>query len=542
MLSRTIRPRADPSSTPCAPPPVWCWCWPRSRRPPRRTAPARAQPPPGTAPTAPEPPPVEPAGGAAAARHHHRGLARAGPPLDLAYHALNLPEYVIELALTPLAFTVGLVQRYRVDKRVYDLLRNDAGTIKVVPNAKFSGGEGFGIGAALEFDNLLEREEELSVGGLIRLDRDYETRARYRQKVARLEGREISAEIHYELDQNLKYYGLGNDSEKTDERVVEERALDVEAAMDILSGTLWNGGGQIALGYRRNRLGPGIDTGVMPTPPLGEPGDTVVPTADFDSEYHDYARGAIALYRDTRDRAGRTTTGARSELDLGVNAGLDQADLGAATLRANHTAFFPLLPLYRVLVLNAGPPRSAGSPRGDSVPLNNMVLLDRKHGLRGYSTGRFRDQFGWWASAEYRYPIWEYQDTGVAMSPALFVDTGQVGGTLADLVDQAPRWSAGAGCASSTTPASSWWSRSAGRPRATRSASTWGRTCEGSSVALDGRRAGRRLRPGGRRCRTTRASSGWRRRSCTGGRRGSRCRATGGTARCRRPSCRSGAR
>ena len=406
---------------------------------------ARAQPPPGTTPAAPEPTPVEPAPEPPPPGTTTEVWREPTPPLDLAYHALNLPEYVIELALTPLAFTVGLVQRYRVDKRFYDLLRNDAGTIKVVPNAKFSGGEGFGIGAALELENLLEREEELSIGGLIRLDNDYEARARYRQKVARLEGREISAEVHYELDQNLKYYGLGNDSEKSDERVIEERALDVEAAMDILSGILWNGGGQVAIGYRRNRLGPGIDGGTVPAPPLGLPGDTVEPTGDYDLVYHDYARGGISLYRDTRDRIGRSTTGTLSELDLGVTAGLDQADLGAASLRANVTSFFPLLPIYRVLVLSAGAAAVGRLTSGDQVPLRNMVLLDRKHGLRGYSSGRFRDQFGWWGSAEYRYPIWEYQDTRVAMSPALFVDVGQVGGRLLDLVDQAPKWSAGGG-------------------------------------------------------------------------------------------------
>ncbi len=413
---------------------------------PAAATPARAQPPPGTAPpAAPEPPPTEPAAEPPPPGTTTEVWREPEPPLDLGYHALNLPEYVIELALTPLEFAVGLVQRYRVDKRVYDFLRNDAGTIKVVPNLKFSGGEGFGVGAALELDNLLEREEELSIGGLIRLNRDYETRVRYQQKVATLEGREISAEVHYELDQNLKYYGIGNDSDKSDERIIEERALDVEAAMDILSGLLWNGGGRLELGYRRNRLAPGIDTGPMPTPPLGEPGDTVVPTADFDRLYHNYARGAIALYRDTRDRIGRTTTGSLTEVDVGANVGLDQADLGAATVRANYTDFIPLLPLYRVLVLTAGVAAVGRLTAGDSVPLRNMVLLDRKHGLRGYSTGRFRDQFGWWASAEYRYPIWEYQDTGVAMSPALFVDAGQVGGRVQDLVDQKPRWSVGGG-------------------------------------------------------------------------------------------------
>jgi len=403
---------------------------------------ARAQPPPGTAPPAPEPPPPEPAPEPPPPGTTTEVWHEPEPPLDLAYHALNLPEYVIELALTPLEFTVGLVQRYRVDKRVYDLLRNDAGTIKVVPNAKFSGGDGFGVGAALEFDNVLEREEELSIGGLIRLNRDYETRVRYQQRLATLDGREISAEVHYELDQNLKYYGIGNDSEKSDERVIDERSLDVEAALDLLRGTIFNGGGRVELGYRRNRLAPGSETGVTP---LGEAGDMVVPPPDFGGSQHNYARGGFTLYHDTRDRKGRTTTGTLTELELAANVGLDQADLGAATARGNFSWFIPVLPLHRVLVLNAGAATVGRLTPGDQVPLRNLVLLDRKHGLRGYSTGRFRDQFGWWASAEYRYPIWEYQDTGVAISPALFVDTGQVGGTVLDLGNQAPRWSVGGG-------------------------------------------------------------------------------------------------
>ena len=424
---------------------------------------AHAQPPPGTSPPeahgviprdlvsgsggdrsggTPEPPPAEPAPEPPPAGTTTEVWREPTPPLDLGYHLLNLPEYVIELALTPFEFTVGLVQRYRVDKRVYDLLRNDAGTIRVSPNVKFSGGDGFGVGAALKLEGLLEREEELSIGGLIRLDRDYETRVRFEQKVARLDGRQISAEVHYELDQNLKYYGLGNQTEQSDKRVIDERALDVEAAMDILSGVLWNSGGKIEFGYRRNRLASGSETGVTP---LGEDGDMVVPTADFDGDRHNYARGAVSLYRDTRDRIGRSTTGTFSEVEIGATAGLDKSDLGAASLRANVTGFIPLLPLYRVLVLNAGVAAVGRLTTGDDVPLRNMVLLDRKHGLRGYSTGRFRDQFGWWASAEYRYPIWEYQDTGVAMSPALFVDTGQVGGRVQDLVDAAPKWSVGGG-------------------------------------------------------------------------------------------------
>lgn len=403
---------------------------------------AHAEPPPGSAPAAPAPPPAEPAPEPPPPGTTTEVWREPTPPLDLGRHALRLPEYAVELALTPLEFTVGLVQRYRIDKRVYDLLRNDAGTIKVVPSAKFSGGDGFGAGASLELDNVFEREEELSIGGLVLLNSDYETSLRYQQRVATLEGRLVAAEVHYELDQNLKYYGLGDDTEKSDERVIGERQLDVEAAMDLLQSEVFNGGGLVRVGYRSTRLGPGDETGVMP---LGEPGDTVQPTADFDNSYHDYARAALSLYRDTRDRAGRTTRGTLTELDLGATIGLEQADLGAASARARFTWFVPILPIYRVLVLSAGAAAVGRLTPGDSVPLMDMVLLDRKRGLRGYSTGRFRDQLGYWASAEYRYPIWDYQDTGVAMSPALFLDTGRVGGSLAELSDGPPRWSAGGG-------------------------------------------------------------------------------------------------
>src|SRR5262245_23880306 len=79
------------------------------------------------------------------------------PPLELGWHVMALPEYVVELAFTPVAFAVGLVEKYRLDQRVYDLLRNDAGTVKVVPAAKFSGGDGFGVGAALDLENLAGR-------------------------------------------------------------------------------------------------------------------------------------------------------------------------------------------------------------------------------------------------------------------------------------------------------------------------------------------------------------------------------------------------
>jgi hypothetical protein len=404
-------------------------------------APVLAQPPPGTTPPGPAPEPPPPVEEPPPAGTTTEIWREPTPPLDLGFHLFALPETIVELALSPIAFTVGLVQRYRVDKRVYDLLRNDAGTVKVVPAVKFSGGDGYGMGAALELEDLMGRGEELEVGGLMRLNRDWEASTRYRQTVPALEGRLVSAQVRYELDQNLKYYGIGTDTEPEDRRVIKERTLGAELSSDVFRLGALQGGGRMELGYRRVGLGPGLDATEIP---LGEPGDMVEPTADF-GRTSNYARGAFTLYYDDRDRVGRSTVGSLTEISGGLAVGMDGADLNAGSGSATWTGFMPVLPLRRVLVFSVGVAGVTALTSNGSVPLGEMVLLDRKRGLRGYSTGRFRYQLGWQSSLEYRYPIWEYQDTKVALSPVLFVDAGQVGGAIPELFDRTPRWSTGIG-------------------------------------------------------------------------------------------------
>jgi outer membrane protein assembly factor BamA len=369
------------------------------------------------------------------------------PPLELGWHVMSLPEYVIELAFTPFAFAVSVVERYRLDQRIYDLLRNDAGTVKVVPAAKFSGGDGFGLGAALELENLAGRGEEFDVGGLVRLNRDWQARTRYRQSFATLEGREMTAQVEFELDHDLKFFGLGNRSTVDDKRLVRDETLLATARMDLFrlpSYGIYDVGGEVMLGYRRTRLGPGEDTGPMPTAPLGEPGDTVEPTGDFGRQ-SDWAVAEVTLSYDSRDTAARTSKGVLLELEPSITAGVNRADLGAATAKGEVSVFLPVLPLRRVLVGKLGAAAVAPLTSEDQVPLADYVLLDRTHGLRGYTSGRFRDRYGWWSTLEYRYPIYEYQDTGVALSPALFVDAGRVAAKPSEMFESKIRWDVGGG-------------------------------------------------------------------------------------------------
>jgi Omp85 superfamily domain len=365
-------------------------------------------------------------------------------PLDLGWHALALPEYIVELAFSPLAFLVGVVEQHRVDRRVIDLLRNDAGTIEVVPDFKFSGGDGFGVGASLELDGLLGAEEEFQFGGLIQLNGDHDLEAEYEQSIISLDGRTVNASVLYELNSDLDYYGLGNDTAQTDQRVLERRGLDAQASLEVFTRGDLDSYGLVQVGYRRTGVGAGNEVGVEPA---GEPDDTVVPPPDF-GRTTNYGQFALILRHDSRDTAARTQRGILAEVTTRVTSDLEtNVDLNALSMRGEVIGFIPILPLYRVLVARFGiqgvlPPTADGQ-----IPLDEYVLLGRKNGLRGFADYRFRDRLGWWSSLEYRYPIYRYEDSPFVLSPAIFADAGRVASNFSDLWGGEVHWNVGVGIA-----------------------------------------------------------------------------------------------
>jgi hypothetical protein len=365
-------------------------------------------------------------------------------PLELGWHLLALPEYAVELAFSPLGFVVGFVEQHRLDRRIVDLLRNDEGTIEVVPLFKFSGGDGFGMGASLELDNLLGRAEELQVGGLIQLNSDHELEAKFEQSIAGLDGRIVEAAVEYELNSDLDYYGLGNDTRLRDQRVIERRGLDAFASLEVFERGNHDSYGLVEVGYRRTGLGPGNELDGMPA---GGPDDDVAPPPDFDRTTN-YGRFALIMRHDSRDTEARTQRGILAELSARLTSDLQRdVDFNALSMRGEITGFIPLLPLYRVLVARLGiegvlPPTADGQ-----IPLDEYVMLGRKDGLRGYADYRFRDRLGWWAALEYRYPIYRYEDSPFVLSPAVFADAGGVAGTFSDLWTSDVHWDIGVGIA-----------------------------------------------------------------------------------------------
>lgn len=363
-------------------------------------------------------------------------------PWDLWLNVLALPERVVELVFMPVGFLVSTVETLRLDKRLGDLLENDAGTIAFTPTIKASFGDGFGAGGGLAFKNLLGGEERFDLGGVVLVNGDLLLELDYQQRLAAMEGRGVRLSTAYEIDRNLPYFGIGNDTQAEDERAIRLDTLGISAELDLHSLGREDWLGHLHVAYRRQTMGPGTDT---TAPGLGEiPGDMVAIPVEFNRTLR-FARIEFGGIYDTRDTIGRPTKGTLIEVLGSLTTNFSIAGVNATSVRAGVARYLEVLPRQRVLVLGLGGGAAVPLPGDDSVPLHELITLGRQTGLRGYTRARFRDRYGVWASAEYHYVFYEYMATGVTLSNALFVDAGRVAGAVDELDLDGLKWSYGFG-------------------------------------------------------------------------------------------------
>lgn len=363
-------------------------------------------------------------------------------PLDLHWYVLALPEVLIEAAFAPAAFLLQVVEQRRLDKTVYEALRNESGTVVFKPKGKLSFGEGFGVGGTLSLRGFGEGDAELDVGGLARLNRDYQLATEYTRTIPRLEGRMLEAYVEWEVDKDERWYGIGNDTDPEDERGLRSDALTSAIGLDLRGQGLQDLNGRLVVGYRRETLATGERSGA---PGVGEMMDDQVALPPGFGRTLDFPELDLVVVLDSRDTAGRPTKGLLSTLTTGFTSDLNGAKLRAIYASGQIETYRLVLPRNRVLVGRAG--LAAAFPIGPDaqVPVHRLVTLGRRRGLRGYDSKRFRDRYGWWASGEYGWPVYEYRQTGVALSSLLFVDVGRVTGSVAGFFEGPVRYSGGVG-------------------------------------------------------------------------------------------------
>jgi Omp85 superfamily domain len=362
-----------------------------------------------------------------------------GYHFDLHWRLLMLPERVIELVFLPISLVVGAVEEYRIDKRIVDGLTWATGRNQISPRFKFSLGDGAGIGLWVTRKKLFDNRARLRLGGIARLDADWQLETEYRHALLIPGGRGLRTRAYVENDKNRRFFGIGGGSEVADRRVLRSFEQGAFVEIDLQGIDRYTYAGTAGVGLRRQELLPGTSSSYMP---VGLAGDTVVPPAGFDDGAI-YAEANLTGRYDTRDTFGRPTRGTLATVRGFVRQEVTGKALSGMTLDASVNWHLPVLPDNRVLVLSIAGTTAFALRPGSEIPLDSLAVIGRQN-VRGYDRDRFLDRHALQATLEYRFPIYEYLTSRAGLDAFVFVDGGTIWGKSAfDAVP--PLWSTGGG-------------------------------------------------------------------------------------------------
>lgn len=357
---------------------------------------------------------------------------------DLHWQLLMLPEHVVSLAFLPIELLVGAVEKYRLDRRFVDLVTFFDGRVTIAPRMKFSFGDGLGIGAWIKRTELFTPNAEIQVGGVIRLNLDWQVEVEYEHRLLIPGGRGLRARVYVENDQNQRFYGVGGQTPEDARRALASFDQGALFEVDLQGIDRYEYSGIGGLGFRRQALSPGTDPTAMPV----TSSDSVVPPAGFD-DTATYVDAQLVGRYDTRDTVGRPTRGSLFEASVLGRAEITGRPLSAATFSGSARVHIPVLPDRRTLVLSLGGAAATRLFPGDEIPLDSLPVVGRGN-VRGYDRERFRDRYALIASAEYRFPIYEYLASDAGLDAFIFFDAGTLWGVTAFSPDPL-RYSYGAG-------------------------------------------------------------------------------------------------
>ncbi|HEY6562515.1 MAG TPA: BamA/TamA family outer membrane protein [Polyangiaceae bacterium] len=355
---------------------------------------------------------------------------------------LYVPEMGLRLVLTPLLPVVAFAEAHRVDRRIHDFVTNRERTALLLPVVVILSRDGAGAGLRYKHTNLRGSGERLELAAVMKTNLDREVSFAYAEKLPTLDGRSLGGQLLYDVDHNDRYYGIGNDTHRRDERLLAITTYAAQVSFELggPATDLASFGSDVTGRFLREGLAPG--TGHAPGVQASDDAALIPPAFQ---RTIDYAELSWFFRHDLRDTLGRTHRGTLFELDLHGTSDLNGEGLNAAKATGSATGFIPVAPMHRVFVLSLGVAGATPWSSASEIPLHTLPTLGRTTRLRGYAKGRFRDRAAWWSTVEYRYPVFDFDDTGVGLSSTLFVDVGRVGGGVRELTQTPVRVSAGAG-------------------------------------------------------------------------------------------------
>ena len=363
---------------------------------------------------------------------------------------LEVPRVIVKGALAPVRLALWAEDRYHLSARARELLWNDEGTRGVLPVASWQGGRSLSAGAALVDRDLGGADAELR--GTIGTSERYAVAATL--GTGRLLGAwRIEGGGGYRDIADASFFGYGDADGLDGEPAMQldptagvhaiesrfgERETTLRAAvLRRIDGLVLSAGGSM----RWLEFGaPRILFGDEPLAVTEAYDTSALPGWDRGVAAARAELGLLFDRRRTRHRLqskAAPSAGFASQLYAGWEEGVggDPTRFGYGGVDA--IQYIDLYRGDRVLSLRVTLDAAVGAL--DRIPFVELPTLGGGYLLRGYETGRFRDRWAATASVEYTWPVTE----GVASF--VFVDAGRVARVADELVDRAPRTSAGIG-------------------------------------------------------------------------------------------------
>jgi outer membrane protein assembly factor BamA len=213
------------------------------------------------------------------------------------------------------------------------------------------------------------------------------------------------------------FFGLGNDSNRDDERQLRLVSREARAGFSRKLNDLWKS--QFRGVYR--------NVGVT-KPAVGWSAQD-----HFDSTSVPGLFGAtlgslvFSVGRDTQQVENMSFKGGSDQFELSFNRSLDGGPFAYWQYHADSQHFFPISSDGRKVIAARGLIETNVTTDGHTMPFFDMPALGSSRTIRGFENFRFRDKTALAMSVEYRYRIWPAMDWG------LFLDEGQVAPRLGDL-------------------------------------------------------------------------------------------------------------
>lgn len=352
----------------------------------------------------------------------------------IALFPLELPVYVLQLALWPIGEGVGLLERKHVFERGAELLSNDAKTFWVYPIIDWGAGTSFGGGAGFKYTDLFHRGYVLSGSYRIHIDlNQYANLSLFKRDAFYLWDRPVSLKSRIEVDdlRSMDYYGKGDDTPQIDHSRYTMTSIDWDGRLEY--EPVKNLKVDAGLGVLAAATGPSTYGGYPAV-------DTTFGAANlpgFD-RWLTYLKLELGVAYDTRDNTLKPQKGGRREFSFYRYQCMTSNSFSFNQYVLDFTQYFPLWrPGVTLAVRNNWTfQQEVGAQR---VPFYRLDVLDYLSPLRGFKRGRFHDHSSVLFNFDYTYPVSRLVDG------LIFVDTGKVFDGITDFNFDHWRYSVGGG-------------------------------------------------------------------------------------------------